>query len=596
MCGVTGWFDPNPQPNEILERMTAGLAHRGPDASGIYCDGPIGFGHRRLAIIDLAASIQPMVEGRYALTYNGEIYNFQELKEELRALGHRFRTDGDTEVLLHALIEWGEAALPRLQGMFAFAFWDGEALLLARDHMGVKPLYICREGKRLLFASEIKSLLEHPAVSREIDPQAIGLYLECQYIPAPFTIFKGIQKLPAAHFLRLKDGQVEQKRYWAPCYLPKYEGDEEAALEELERHLLRSVKSMLIADVPLGAFVSGGIDSSLVAAMMQAESGKKAKIFSIALNHVHSEQEHAARVAEYLGAEFHPLVVNASDMIAALDQQFDEPFADQAALPTLLLSKLTRQHVKVVLTGEGADEIFGGYSNYAKRLKEAPLSARWNPLYAPFHRFMPEKLRKNRLVKAMARPLSRRYTTIPNLFDSEIHGSLMTRDFRAAQKMALEDLAEPHFFACDSAEYLDQMLHIDQNLWLADDLLTKVDRATMTHSLEARVPYLDHHLVEFAARLPTSLKMRGAEGKYLLKKLAVKGYLPPEIVYRPKWGFVVPLKEWMAKDLKPTLDSALATLFQRNILRPRIETNATRLYALLSLELWFRRYAPNYRH
>jgi asparagine synthase (glutamine-hydrolysing) len=328
---------------------------------------------------------------------------------------------------------------------------------------------------------------------------------------------------------------------------------------------------------------------------MQAESGKPAKIFSIALNHVHSEQEHAAKVASYLGAEFHPLVVNGSDMIAALDQQFDEPFADQAALPTLLLSKLTRQHVKVVLTGEGADEIFGGYSNYAKRLKEAPLSARWSPLYAPFHRLMPEKLRKNRLVKAMSRPLSRRYRTIPNLYDSEIHGSLLTRDFRAAKTSGLERLAESHFFACDSPEYLDRMLHIDQNLWLADDLLTKVDRATMTHSLEARVPYLDHRLVEFAARLPAHFKMRGTEGKYLLKKLGAKGFLPPEIVYRPKWGFVVPLREWMAKDLKPTLDNALNTLFQRNILRPRVEPNATRAYALLSLELWFRKYAPNYR-
>ena len=596
MCGVAGWFDPNPQTNEILEKMTVALTHRGPDAGGIYYEGPVGFGHRRLAIIDLAASHQPMKEGRCVLTYNGEIYNFQELKEELRNLGHRFKTEGDTEVLLHALIQWGEAVLPRLQGMFAFAFWDGESLLLARDHMGVKPLYVCQDGKRLLFASEIKALLEHPTVSREIDPNAIGLYLECQYIPAPYTIFKGIQKLPAAHFLRWKNGLIEQKRYWAPHYLPKYEGDEEDALAELEVELRRSVKSMLIADVPLGAFVSGGIDSSLIAALMQAESGKKAKIFSIALNHVHSEQEHAARVADYLGAEFHPLVVQATDMMAALEQQFDEPFADQAALPTLLLSKLTRQHVKVVLTGEGADEIFGGYSNYAKRMKEAPVAARWNPLYAPFHRFMPEKLRKNRLVKAMARPLSRRYTTIPNLYDSEIHGSLMTRDFRAAQKIALEDLAEPQFFACDSPEYLDRMLHIDQNLWLADDLLTKVDRATMTHSLEARVPYLDHRLVEFAARLPTHFKMRGTEGKYLLKKLAANGYLPPEIVYRPKWGFVVPLKEWMSKDLKPTLDSALATLFQRNILRPRTEVNATRAYALLALELWFRRYAPNYRY
>jgi asparagine synthase (glutamine-hydrolysing) len=383
-----------------------------------------------------------------------------------------------------------------------------------------------------------------------------------------------------------------------PQYLPKFEFDEETALEQLELELRRSVKSMLVADVPLGAFVSGGIDSSLIAALMQEESGRKAKIFSIALNHVHSEQEHAARVASHLGADFHPLVVQASDMIGALDQLFDEPFGDQAALPTLLLSKLTRNHVKVVLTGEGADEILAGYSNYPKRLKEAPVSARWAGIYSPFHPFMPEKLRKNRLFEAMARPLSRRYTTIPNLFDCEIHRSLLTRPFLAAQTIRLEQLAEPHYFACDSNEYLDQMLHIDTSLWLPDDLLTKVDRATMAYSLEARVPYLDHRLVEFAARLPAHFKLRGNEGKYLLKRFAAKGLLPPEITFRPKWGFVIPLREWMAKELKPLLDDVLSPggLLGRNIFRPRLnEKNATRLFSLLSLELWFRRYAPNYR-
>ena len=598
MCGFTGWFDPHPQSREILERMTASLTHRGPDGSGIFFDGPVALGHRRLAIIDLAASHQPMIFEQYVLAYNGELYNFRQLRVELEALGHRFRTEGDTEVLLHALIEWKEEALPRLEGMFAFAFWDGKSLLLARDHIGVKPLYICWDQGRLLFASEIKALLEHPAVSREIDPNAIGLYLECQYIPAPYTIFRHIRKLPAAHFRRLDKGHLEQRRYWLPQYLPKFEFDEETALEQLEAHLRRSVQSMLVADVPLGAFVSGGIDSSLIAALMQAESGSRAKIFSIALNHVHGEQEHASRVASYLGADFHSLIVQASDMIGALDQPFDEPFGDQAALPTLLLSKLTRNHVKVVLTGEGADEIFAGYSNYPKRLKEAPACARWGGIYSHVHRFMPEKLRKNRLFKAMARPLSRRYTTIPNLFDKEIHRSLLTAPFLAAQTTSLERLAEPHYFACDSHEYLDRMLHIDTNLWLPDDLLTKVDRATMAYSLEARVPYLDHRLVEFAARLPVHFKLRGTEGKYLLKRLAAKGLLPPEIAFRPKWGFVVPLREWMSNDLKPLLDDALSAggLFGRNIFRHGlIEKNGTRLFSLLSLELWFRRYAPNYR-
>ncbi len=596
MCGFTGWFDPHPCGKEILVRMTQTLASRGPDAEGFYLNGPVALGHRRLSIIDLAASLQPMIKDSCVLAYNGELYNFRELREELKDLGHVFLTEGDTEVLLHALIEWGESVLPRLQGMFAFAFWNEKekSLLLARDHFGIKPLYFHEEKGRFLFASEIKALLEHPAVSREIDLNAIGLYLECQYIPAPHSIFRQIRKLPPAHFLRIKEGKVESQRYWTASYSPKWEGDEETALKELEKHLCRSVNSMLVADVPIGAFVSGGIDSSLIAALMQAESHRKVPIFSIALNHVNGEQEYAKRVANHLGAEFHPLVVEASDMIEALDQLFDEPLGDQAALPTLLLSKWTRRQVKVVLTGEGADEIFAGYSNYAKRLKEAPLYERYGRFPIPqLYRFMPMKLRKSRLLKAMARPISRRYTTVPNLFDKEMHASLFS--FRS--EIALEDLAESHYLDCHSPEYLDRMLHIDQNLWLADDLLTKVDRATMTHSLEARVPYLDPLLVEWIAHLPAHLKLREGNGKYLLKKLAAK-YLPREIVERPKWGFVMPLHEWMGKELKPLMEDAMASLLQRGLFKRRFKKqrlHATRRYALLTLELWFRRYAPTYR-
>ncbi len=599
MCGFAGWFDKNPQKKEVLVKMTDQLVQRGPDGSGVYLDGPVGLGHRRLAIIDLVASIQPMVEGPFALAYNGELYNFKALKKELEQLGHRFRTEGDTEVLLHALIEWKEEALTRLEGMFALAFWDGKRLLLARDHLGVKPLYISEFEGGLLFGSEIKALLAHPAQSREIDPEALSLYLECQYIPAPFTVFQKIRKLPAAHFAIFEEGKLTLQKYWHLSYLPKHSFDEREALEALEQELRRSVRSMLIADVPLGAFVSGGIDSSLIASLMQQEGGETAKIFSIGVDHAESEQPYAAQVAAYLGAEFYPLVVTPQDMMGAIDQVFDEPLGDQAALPTLLLSQLTREKVKVVLTGEGADEIFAGYSNYPKRLKEAPHSARWHPFYAPFHRFMPEKLRKNRLMKAMSRPLSSRYTTIPNLFDIEIHRSLLTRAFASERTVLLEDLAASHFHNCNSTDPLDKMLHIDTSLWLPDDLLTKVDRATMAHSLEARVPYLDHRLVEFTARLPSHFKLRGADGKYLLKKVALNGFLPPEIVHRAKRGFVMPLKEWLGGELKPLVDDALAGLQNRNLFRPglaqRKDLHATRLFALLNLELWFRKFSPNYR-
>ncbi|MES2274108.1 MAG: asparagine synthase C-terminal domain-containing protein, partial [Chlamydiota bacterium] len=292
---------------------------------------------------------------------------------------------------------------------------------------------------------------------------------------------------------------------------------------------------------------------------------------------------------------------------------FDEPFGDQAALPTLLLSQLTHKHVKVVLTGEGADEVFAGYSNYSKRLKEAPLSAWLGSKYSPLpylYPFLPAQLRKNRVVKAAGRSLSRRYTTIPNLFDRELHPSILSQEFSKAQGVGLQTLAEPHYFSCDSNEYLDRMLHIDANLWLADDLLTKVDRATMAYSIEARVPYLDHRLVEFAARLPSHFKMRAGDGKYLLKRLAAKkGLLPPEIISRPKRGFVIPLREWMGAELKPMLDETLSSsgLLGRNIFRPGVvekllreeksqrRLHATRIWSLLALELWFRRYAPNYQ-
>lgn len=612
MCGFTGWVDSHPQSKDILEKMTDTLIHRGPDASGIYCKGSVGLGHRRLSIIDLAGSRQPMlsVDARYALSFNGEIYNFRELREELQSLGCQFLTNGDTEVLLQALIVWGEEALSRLSGMFAFAFWDGETetLLLARDHLGVKPLYIYRDAQRIVFGSELKAILAHPACSREINPTAIGLYLECQYIPAPLTIFQKIQKVPPAYVLRYQRGCLDQRCYWTPSYLPKIVCDEETALAMLEQELRRSVRSMLVADVPLGAFVSGGIDSSLIAALIQAESGRQVNIFSIALNHSHGEQQHAQHVASYLGAKFHPLIVTPNDLMGALHHKFDEPLGDQAALPTLLLSQLTRNHVKVVLTGEGADEIFAGYSNYPKRLKEASLCSLLHQSPLPYlYPLMPMKLRKSRLCKAMARPLSRRYTTIPNLFDRESFGSLLSRSFLGAQESSLEPFAESYFYECDSEEYLDKMLHIDTRLWLTDDLLTKVDRATMAHSLEARVPYLDHRLVEFAARLPAHYKLRGFEGKVLLKRWSAKGLIPHEIAHRPKWGFVMPLGDWMANELKPMLDDAFSQhgLMGRNIFRPKFiekmrdqgkKSDATRLFSLLSLELWFRNYAPDYIH
>ena len=322
MCGFAGWFDTDPSSKDVLERMTKAISHRGPDATDYYVNAPIALGHCRLAVIDLAASCQPMIscDGRYVLAYNGELYNFRELRRELQDLGYLFQTEGDTEVLLQALIAWGEAALPRLEGMFAFAWWDNreKSLLLARDPLGIKPLHISWNGSRLLFASELKAILEHPHASRDIDHNALGLYLECQYIPAPLTMYSQMRKLPAAHLLTLKGGHLEQKNYWQPSYRSKFTFDEETAIEHLDRELRRSVSSMLVADVPLGAFVSGGIDSSVIASLMQQESGRPAKIFHLGFdNSSHSEHEHAAKVAAYLGADHHPLIATPRDVVGS---------------------------------------------------------------------------------------------------------------------------------------------------------------------------------------------------------------------------------------------------------------------------------------
>lgn len=620
MCGFAGWLDSGAGDRSVLERMTATLTHRGPDASGYYLNGPVGLGHRRLAVIDPAASRQPMQspDGRYVLAYNGELYNFRELRRELRSQGVRFRTRGDTEVLLQALVAWGEDALPRLQGMFAFAFWDTRTrtLLLARDPLGVKPLHIYNDGRRVIFGSELKAVVAHPDLRREIDLDALQLYLECQYVPAPFTIFKHVKKLPPARAVRIREGELREWTYWNPNCEPKWDGSEDDLVDQLDAELRRSVSSMLVADVPLGAFVSGGVDSSLIAALMKETGGSRPRIFNLGFigDDAFSEHEHAAVVARHIGAEHHPLMVEPNDVVEAFDQWvdfFDEPFGDQAALPTLLLSRLTRRHVTVVLTGEGADEVFAGYGNYAKRLREARLAA-WlgNPLspLPRLYRFLPASLRKDRLIKAAARPLARRYTTIPNQFDRELHGGILSPAMSNRGAVTLEELAERAYEGCDSGEYLDRLLAIDQKLWLPDDLLTKVDRASMAFSLEARVPYLDHKLVEFAARLPADMKLRGKDTKYLLKRVAER-YLPHGVVHRGKQGFVMPLHEWLEGGLRSVMVEALGVegLGARNIFRPgfpeklmreqasRKRSHGSRLWTLIVLELWFRRYAPDFR-
>ncbi len=596
--------------------MTSCLAHRGPDADGFFRDGPVALGHRRLSIIDLAGSPQPMStpEGELTVIFNGEIYNFREVRETLAARGHRFHTQGDTEVLLYAYREYGEAMLDHLRGMFTFALWDKprQRLFIARDHLGVKPLYYHWDGATLVFGSELKALLAHPSVPRDIDLDSLGLYLECQYIPSPRSIYKSVRKLEPGHALRVEGGKLATWEYWRPDYSRKLELGEEEALARLEAELRRSVESMLVSDVPLGSFLSGGVDSSLVSALMVDVSGRAIDTFTLGFEgeRAVSEHRHAELVARHIGATSHVLMMTQQDLVDAFahwGDAFDEPFADPAALPTLLLARLTRRHVTVALTGEGADEVFSGYDNYRKRVREERITGVLGAQYSPLRHLvglLPARVRKDRVLKAIGERKSRRYVTIPHVFDAELAPDVYRDGFRQAQRSRMADFAERYFEECNANEYIDRLMYVDARLWLPDDLLTKVDRATMAHSLEARVPYLDHRFFEFCARLDPKLKQHGATTKYLLKKLAAR-YLPETTVQRAKQGFVPPLAEWFAGLLKRDVDSALSPsgLGRRGLFRPQAlerlrrapRTNDVgRVWALLVLEKWFARYAPDF--
>jgi asparagine synthase (glutamine-hydrolysing) len=620
MCGIAGFWSSDARARDALPSMTGALSHRGPDSDGFYLDGPVGLGHRRLSIIDIEGSHQPLIsaDGAIALVFNGEIYNFRELRRSLADAGHKFVTRGDGEVLLHGWQIRGERMLDWLTGMFAFALWDRrrQELFLARDHLGVKPLYYAWHAGSLVFGSEIKALLPFPGLPRTIDLDALGLYLECQYIPAPHSIYNGIQKLEAGHWLSVREGILRTGRYWKPSYVPKQELDTTTAVDAFDRELKRSVESMLVSDVPVGVFVSGGVDSGLVAALANQLSGGSIDTFNLGFtgHEVGSEHDHAERVARHIGSRHHCLMLAPGDVLAGIDRWveiFDEPFGDHAALPTMALAKYARETVKVVLTGEGADEVLGGYDNYAKRIREERLTsilgARGSPLPWMLRR-LPGRLARDRLLKAVTEPLGRRYTTIPNIFDSVLRETYLTESFRNVTRLTLADRAEVFYNECDSPSYLDHLLNVDTRLWLPDDLLAKVDRATMAFSLEARVPYLDQDLFRWCAHLDPSLKV-SSDGiaKVLVKRLAER-YLPKDIVYRPKQGFTMPLDRWMTHELRPDITQALGPcgIQRRGLIRiPAIhkmfsehfsgrKNHATRLWTLLVLERWFSRYEPNF--
>ena len=595
MCGIVGILDlSRSTSSELLEsnvrRMTGALQHRGPDADGIWTDAPAGIalGHRRLAVLDLSpAGQQPMTSvcGRYIISFNGEIYNFADLRAELErdSSEHLWRGRSDTEVLLAAIVRWGvEAAVKRAIGMFAVALWDRreQLLHLVRDRMGEKPIYYGQVGRCFLFGSELKALRAAENGPRTIDRRALALLLRHSYVPGPYSIYEGIRKLAPGSILTIGTDRPERVRaYWSLAQVvqagkaARFSGSEAEAADELDRLLRQTIRGQMIADVPLGAFLSGGVDSSTVVALMQAQSARPVRTFTIGFDErAYDEARHAKAVARHLGTDHTELYVSAADALAVipeLPQIYDEPFADVSQIPTLLVAGLARRHVTVSLSGDGGDELFGGYNRYflARSLRRAtgwlPRPARsllargitglspnrWDRIVGGAGRLLPASLRQHRIGEGL-----HKFADILRAHDAQAmyrhlvsHWKEPTTVVRDAEE-APTLLTDPCAWALRD-DYTEQMMYLDGVTYLPDDILAKVDRATMAVSLESRVPLLDPRIVEFAWKLPLSFKVKGRQGKRLLRQVLYK-YVPRQLIDRPKMGFGVPLDSWLRGPLR----------------------------------------------
>lgn len=621
MCGIAGrvnFRSGAPVDGAVIQRMCHLLAHRGPDGEGTHVDGPVGLGHRRLAIIDLSpAARQPMAseDARLWITYNGEVYNFRELRADLERRGRRFRSQSDTEVILAAYREFGVGCLDRFRGMYAFAVWDSRArtLFLARDRLGKKPLYYLLDDDGIAFASEPKAFLADASFKAEPDLEAISHYLTYQYVPSPLTAFQGLQKLPPAHYLLVQEGKVSVARHWRLRYRPKHQLTEQQACEELLAQLREAVRLRLISDVPLGALLSGGVDSSTVVALMTELSTSRVRTFSIGFEEAaYDEREAAAIVADRFGTDHHAFVVrpDAAALLPALVWHYNEPFADSSAVPTYYLAQVTRPHVTVALSGDGGDEAFGGYERYvahALACRADRVLGPLRPALAALGAVLPRggnsrglRRRARRFLEALVAPPADRYARWMVHFTAEQKATLCTPEFAAASgdtdPLAL--LREA-FTVTDAEDPVEAAMAADVACYLPEDLLVKLDVATMAHGLEARCPFLDSAVVEFAARLPVRWKVWRTAKKVLLRR-ALRDLLPPEILGRPKQGFGVPIDAWLRGPLKElafdTLLSPRATargLFRPAAVRQLLEEHVSggvdrhyQIWNLLILELW----------
>ena len=623
MCGITGGVPGIDA--RVLQRMTAALAHRGPDGEGYFhAAGPAGvsLGHRRLAVIDLAGGRQPMTsaDGRFTLIFNGEIYNFRELRPELESFGTVFRTKSDTEVLLEAWARWGVSALDRIRGMFAFAIWDGHehALWLVRDRLGLKPLYYSTAGGRLLFGSEIKALLAHPTVSRRLRPSAVDDYLTYLYIPAPQTIFEDVEELPPAHWLRYSNGLAERRCYWKPRPLPPGEASE-ATAEELLALLEESVRLRLVSDVPLGAFLSGGLDSSSIVALAARSQSEPVRTFSLGFGageEHYTELEFARLVSGRYSTEHRELTIHpdCAGLLPRMVALFDEPFGNPTALLLHALSQETRRHVTVALAGDGGDELFLGYPRYLG----ASLRRAWSALPSPIRRAaaalaerIPEgangrhaRRRTREFLSGGNDSWQNAYIGWVAYFNPAMRSELYLHEFASAVGgHSAEEFLEKRFAEVAGCDALGQACYVDLHSFLPHNVLQYADRMSMAHALELRLPFTDHRLVEFALQLPAHQKLRGSETKRLLRS-AMQSLLPEKTLRRSKLGLNPPLGRWLQKDLAPLIDRYLspAAVRRRGWFRPeavarlRQEFTSGRrdyslhLWGLLVLEEWASQY------
>ena len=580
MCGIAGYVDfSGHQPEQArgrLKRMTDAIAHRGPDGEGFYVDGQAALGHRRLAIIDVSGGHQPMAgaDGKVQIVFNGEIYNYLQLRAELEALGHTFRTNSDTEAIIGAYLQWGENCAERLNGMFAFAIWDTrtQSLFLARDRVGKKPMYYFRRGSVVAFASELKALRATGWCPDALDPEALDCYFSFGYIPAPKTIYRNVSKLRAARTLHVTAARETERQYWQLKFGAPVERSLEAATEEFESLLDDAVRCRLMSEVPLGAFLSGGLDSSLVVSSMARASSRPVITNSIGFDdRKFSELGAAKAIAEHLGTDHHEFVVQprATDVLEKIAWHFDEPLADSSAIPTWYVCEMARRTVTVALSGDGGDEGFGGYTFryvphvFESRLRGAlPLAVR-SPLFGllgsiwPASARLPQPLRLKTIFENLAVSDSEAYYRDLLWLRADARAALYTPEFmRSLNGYTPAEAVLPFYANTDASSPLARSQNADIHFYMTDDVLAKADRMSMAHSLEVRCPLLDHRLIEFGVRLPDNLKIDGRQGKVVLRELAGRR-LPEAIRNLPKQGFSIPAAAWLRKELRPMTEGLL---------------------------------------